>query len=302
MDNTDTPLKAVRISPEILRLAEPKISVFLGYLAMDWIGVIAGFALFHAYPTVAGFLAASVILGFSQHGLIVLGHEAVHFRICKSRFFNEWIGRLFCFFPITLTVSSYRDFHFPHHRDPFGENDPEIPLRIALGKNFAPPFKVSRGLRLWALSFLGFSVKELAVFVSMMPRGSVKEKIYLVGYWTMLLAVTYHFHAWAYLGAWAVGLFTTYFSKLRIQGWYEHGLSEMTTSRYSLPNLFYRFIMPHNIWVHYEHHKYPSIPFYNLEKVRLLDHSDKIYGLDEMVQALTELNLKEGKKETATAA
>jgi fatty acid desaturase len=45
--------------------------------------------------------------------------------------------------------------------------------------------------------------------------------------------------------------------------------------------------MPHNIWVHYEHHKYPGVPFYNLEKVRALETGPKIYNVPEMCEALS---------------
>jgi len=281
-----------KLNPEALKaaideLSKPKLRRFLPYLVFDWIGIISGFSIFAFHHSAVNFVLGSIVLGLSQHGLVVLGHEAVHYRISRNKSLNEWIGRIACFFPIGITVSSYRDFHFPHHRDPFGPNDPEIPLRKALGANFAPEFTVRRGLRLWALSFLGGSLKEAGIFSAMLPLGMVKEKIYLLVYWTLLLGLAYRVHAFSYLGMWVYGMVTTYFSMLRIQGWYEHGLSDMATNRYALPSPIYRLMMPHNIWVHYEHHKYPSVPFFNLEKVRELDSSDKIYSIEEMVEALS---------------
>lgn len=270
----------------IYKLSQPKLSQFGIYLLLDWLGVVAGFTIFASFHTVVGFLAASVVLGLSQHGLIVLGHEAVHYTICRNRALNEWIGRVFCFFPLGLTVSSYREFHFPHHRDPFGQSDPELPLRKAMGKNFEPPYTIARGFKLWALSFLGLSLKELIVFSAMLPGGSKKERLYMVLFLSATCYGAYRAGVMSYVGLWSFGLVTTYFSMLRIQGWYEHGLPVTNTNRYDLPSFLYRFIMPHNIWVHYEHHKYSSVPFYNLEKVRLLDKTDRIYKLDEMVSQL----------------
>ncbi len=281
------------IAEQIEELSRPRFAIFCAYLALDWLGIAVGFALFAWYSSLAGFLAASVVLGVSQHGLVVLGHEAVHFRVCRRRLINEGVGRLLCMFPVTLTVSSYREFHLPHHRDPFGPGDPELPLRRALGANFQPPFTIARGMRLWALSFLGFSIKELVIFGAMMPLGSIREKLWLAAYWGAVLAGAYFSGTLAFAALWGFALCTTYFSMLRIQGWYEHGLTDMSTNRYSLPSPLYRLILPLNIWVHYEHHKYPTVPFYNLEKERMIDHSDRIYQFDEMINAMANINLGE---------
>ncbi len=279
---------------KLRELERPEPWRFFLRLGADWLALAAGFAFFAWQPNVFGFLAASVVIGFAQHGIAVLGHEAVHFRICQSRFFNEWIGRVFCMFPVGLTVSSYRDFHFPHHRDPFGPGDPEVPLRQALGANFRPPFTLRRGFTLWALSFLGFSVKEMVTFAAMMPFGKLSERLWLLAFWGATLAFAWHTGTLLFAGLWVFSLSTTYFSMLRIQGWYEHGLEGQATNRYSLPNPLYRLLVPHNIWVHYEHHKYPAVPCYNLEAVRVLDESDKIWGFDDMVGALKRVEQLEG--------
>jgi fatty acid desaturase len=266
----------------VLRLWRFNISL-LG----DWLGVIAGFSLFLYKPSILSFLLASIVLGIAQHALALLGHEAVHYRVSKNLFLNEWIGRLFCFFPVGVTLSTYRDFHFPHHRGPNSKNDPEVPLRRALGKNWAPPYTTARGIRLWVLSFLGLSARELAIFLWILPKGDLKERFGMTAYWMVVVCVAYHCHALGCIGLWFFSLATTYFSMLRFQGWYEHSLeNSQSTNRYAIPSPIFRLVVPHNIWVHYEHHKYPMIPFYNLEKVRLLDSADKVYSFDEMVTAL----------------
>ncbi|RYZ86083.1 MAG: hypothetical protein EOP06_15155 [Proteobacteria bacterium] len=230
---------------------------------------------------------------FGQHGLVVLGHEAVHFRVCKTKLLNDIIGNLLCFMPIGLTLSCYRAFHLPHHRNPFGAEDPELPLRRALGKSFAPPFDLARGLKLWGVSYLGFSFKELVIFSSMLPKSSVIDRIFTTALWITALVVFYP-TSLNVLALWFYALGTTYISKVRIQGWYEHGLPAMDTNRYKLSSPLLRLIFPHNIWVHYEHHKYPSIPFYNLTKVRALEVSPRIYSINEMAESLDSQRLEGG--------
>lgn len=269
-------------------LSRLNFSSFFWRLALDWVGAVGALGLFALYPSVGSFLAASVILGCCQHGMAVLGHEAVHYTLSKNRFTNEWVGRLFCFFPAGITVSSYRDFHLPHHRDPNGSSDPEVPVREAMGKNWKAPFTMARFLKLWALSFVGGSLKELVIFVSHLPRGDIKERVYLLVYWGSLGCAAYKFGQLPLLALWNYALATTYFSKLRFQGWFEHSDDDVKTNRYSIPNFMYRFMLPHNIWVHYEHHKHPTVPFYNLEILRAQDAHQKLYALDEMITHLGE--------------
>ena len=274
------------------KLAEPNSVKFGAFILGDWLGISAGFILFWAYPSIFTFLFASVIVGHFQHGLVILGHDAVHYRICKNHLLNDIIANIFCYFPIGLTVSSYRDFHFPHHRNPFGENDPEIPLRKALGKGFAPPFTVQRGMKLWALSFLGFSLREAFVFTSMMPVGRKKQRLFMYSFLVVVAFLAYRSGLAHYLALWSYSLVTTYISTIRIQGWYEHGLSGMASNRYTIKNGFFRILFPHNVWLHYEHHKYPAISFFDLEKARELDISDRIYSMDEMIDALVDFRIE----------
>lgn len=273
----------LEIAAERKALSALRPGVFALYLAGDWALVAVGLALFYRFPNPLSFLLGSVLVGFGQHGLSVLGHEAVHYRVCENKRLNDFIGNLFCFMPNGITVSSYRTFHLAHHRDPFAKGDPELALRRALGGGFRPPYTVARGLKLWALSFLGGSVRELLTFAATLPRSQRGEQLGIAAYTLASVALALVF-APSLLGLWFYALATTFISKVRVQGWYEHGLEEGEGNRYALPSPFFRAFVPHNIWVHYEHHRYPSVPFYNLEKLRALE-SKKLFTINEMAEA-----------------
>lgn len=267
---------------QLAELSAPSLFRFSLSLLADCAGIAAGFLLFAAVPSVPTFLAASVLIGLCQHGLVVLGHEAVHRTVCRNRILNEVLGNIFCFFPAGITLSMYRDFHFPHHRDPGGASDPELPIRKAMGKNWVPPFTLKRGFLLWGASFFGASLKELATFVSRLPRGKALELAMLGLTWGGVIALVHSRGLWAYLGLWFYALASTYFSTLRIQAWYEHSLDQPHANRYSLPSRWFRLLVPHNIWAHHEHHRYPTIPFYRLEAARALTSGERIYSFSEM--------------------
>lgn len=271
---------------KIQAFAKPSFARFMLQVAWQWALLAAGIGAYVMNPSIPMFLAASIVVGISQHGLAVLGHEGVHFCISRKKWLNDFVGSFFCMYPAMMTVTAYRDFHFPHHKDPGSESDPETPLRRDLGKDWVPSFDMKKGMKLWALSFVGLSVRELIVFVKCIPIGNIKDRVGLLAFWGVAGFVAYETGNLSVIGLCVYALSTTYFSHMRIQGWHEHSLSESNdtkTSRYSLPNPLYRLVMPNNIWMHYEHHKYPNVPFYRLGKVRELDKTSRVFTLDEMV-------------------
>lgn len=276
-------------SPLYLSLTKLRTGRFLLSLAGDALAATLGFFIFFYHPAWFTFLIASIVIGASQHALAVLGHEAVHGRICKNKVLNDLIGNVFCFFPVGITVSTYREFHLPHHKKPNSDQDPEIPLRKALGHNWQPPYTLKRATILWLQSFFGYSLRELGIFVMKLPVGRLSEKFGMLALWGASAIILHKAGCLIALGIWVYSLATSYFSFLRFQGWYEHSVENSEhTNRYSLPNFAYRFLLPHNIWVHYEHHKYPSIPFYHLERVRDMDKDEKILSFAEMIDLLQE--------------
>jgi len=286
--------EAMKLIPESLsmkrliweQLSKPSLGTFSRYFVLTWALAGSGIVLFTRAPSPITFVLGSIILGLAQHRMALLGHDAAHGNACRNRFLNDAIGIAGCIFPLGITLSSYRCLHFPHHRDPAGPGDPELPVRRAMGKNWAGDLSTTRGLQLWGRSLLGFSLAELSVFVAKLPPGSRKERIYLASYWLIAAASAVLLHQEALLALWFFALSTTYFSTLRIQTWHEHSLpesNEAATNRFSLPNGIYRILFPLNSWCHYEHHRFPKVPFYHLPKVRALCLEDRIVSFSEML-------------------
>lgn len=74
---------------------------------------------------------AVVLVGGIQHRLAGLGHEASHYTLLRNKFLNDFIGDVFCMFPIIASLHLYRLFHLAHHQytnDP--ERDPDL---VSLG-------------------------------------------------------------------------------------------------------------------------------------------------------------------------
>ena len=56
-------------------------------------------------------IAAIVAIGSVQHRLASLGHEASHYTLFTSRFWNDLAADIFLFFPLFGTTQQYRTHH-----------------------------------------------------------------------------------------------------------------------------------------------------------------------------------------------
>jgi fatty acid desaturase len=58
------------------------------------------------------------------------------------------------------------------------------------------------------------------------------------------------------------------------------------TSHRFKPGLLSRFLFfPHNTFCHYEHHKWPQVPYYYLPKVRELDKGKPVIAISGLFPA-----------------
>jgi fatty acid desaturase len=88
-------------------------------------------------------------------------------------------------------------------------------------------------------------------------------------------------HSLWVLGIWYLALFTSFASVYRLGRLCEH-LGTSGTHRLSMPRPVAWMLAPHDIFMHWEHHQWPAIPFWNLRKARALNTSVRIIGLMEL--------------------
>lgn len=244
-------------------------------LAFDWavmIGMIAAteyvFANFGTtVVTLLFYFVAAVIIASRQHALLVLMHEAAHFRISKNQLFNDFIGEMFAAFPTMSTLVGYRKHHIQHHRTTNTDADPDWARKLSLpdwqypqsGKTIARVFskQLYRGGWDWCR------------FMYMIGKDDRRRVIY----WSALsLGMVASGHAVAFLMYWIFPLACIFPLIQRIRSTSEHfGLPnehEFNGTRNTLAGPIETFLFsPHEVNRHLTHHLFPSIPFYNLSKL-----------------------------------
>lgn len=247
-------------------------------IAMQWI-VIAGAlgAATASHSWLIRFIAFAVI-GTRQHALLVLMHDGAHRLLCIGRQFNDILSNLTLAFPLLISTGRYREHHFRHHSKLNSDSDPdredgEVPSRafdflILLLKDIS-------GLS--TLKTLG-SMSKFGVFGLWSLRdqsASYERKLFMVFCGIALTSVSF-FDAWAMVLIFWIGpMIFVLPGLLRIRGVAEHAgskreqLSRSDARSISANWLEKIFFAPCNVNRHWEHHLFPQVPSYRLERLAL---------------------------------
>ncbi len=76
----------------------------------------------HWFVSFFGFVSIAIL----QHRINIIQHEAIHGLLFTNHHFNDWIGH-HLFGASILTPSTYRLYHFKHHRELGRPSDPDHP-------------------------------------------------------------------------------------------------------------------------------------------------------------------------------
>ena len=275
-----------KVSPSRLReLAQPNFGRFLAALVCDWTVILIALAVTAKFPTWWVIGPAMFVLGTRLHALGVLGHEATHYCITRNRKLNDTLGALFCFWPLGGSLTGYRHFHQRHHRHLGTDQDPE--RHFYQSEIWKIPVAPGKPLRRFFEGCIGGHIVEFGKLLqSLLPRNHA-EWLGIPLWWaTFAITLGLLGHLWL-LGVYAITIPTVFWALVELRGWTEHrGIAE--THRYQTHWLIRGILFPHNVWMHYEHHQWCYIPFYNLPAARELDDSTPVVALKEVFDFLGE--------------
>ena len=275
-----------KVSPSRLReLAQPNFGRFLAALVCDWTVILIALAVTAKFPTWWVIGPAMFVLGTRLHALGVLGHEATHYCITRNRKLNDTLGALFCFWPLGGSLTGYRHFHQRHHRHLGTDQDPE--RHFYQSEIWKIPVAQGKPIRRFFEGCIGGHIVEFGKLLqSLLPRNHA-EWLGIPLWWaTFAITLGLLGHLWL-LGVYAITIPTVFWALVELRGWTEHrGIAE--THRYQTHWLIREILFPHNVWMHYEHHQWCYIPFYNLPAARELDDSTPVVALKEVFDFLGE--------------
>ncbi len=209
------------------------------YFALDWLVVI-----------VCGFLAtlgwwaiwpAAIGIGFAQHALGELGHQAAHKLHGKVSRVLMWA----CFAPLAIDPDAYKRFHFAHHRNLGGLHDPEVGIVTKFRERWTEPY---RDRDLW-LDAIGLHADE-SLYVLRQMSSDRAAGLYAALMIFAAFVVGWYALLWPLAGI--TGLVVAH--RLRARTEHKHLTDPGTTMESVPPTWGSIWYLPHGTWKHAEHH------------------------------------------------
>jgi fatty acid desaturase len=261
-----------------LSLLEP--SRALAATAGEWLSIAVAIALCTLFWHPVVYVIGVVFIGARQHALIIMGHDASHYRYLPKRWQNELFANLFLMWPVFASVEAFRKFHSTHHQYTNLPQDGNRHIWYThdaageLAADWVFP-KTRAGL---ALLLLRRALFLTGIF--WIVRGLVGSSLIPSSHWMVAARIAFYlsvvgaltiFSAWyAFLLYWIVPYCTWHIAIQYARIICEHSAVESEEEEYgitrtTIPTLLESiFILPCNVGYHIEHHWYPSVPFYRL--------------------------------------
>ncbi len=252
---------------------------------VDWLVIVAALAMIQIWPHFYTVLAGILIVGNRQHALAILGHDGTHFTLSHNAAFNDFLTNLFCWWPLGLTVSGYRALHYAHHKNTGMESDPELGHKRMRSPQWDLPATHWTVLRYALKDLIGYSVVDYSIIVRFSKPQRRREYLPLALFHVAAISGLLASGGWPMAAAWYFSLLTSFMMFFRLRLWLEHQGTD-DTQRLSLTWWQGALLSPHNAWHHWEHHKYPTIPYHRLPQARQRLYGPVILTLRDLIAAL----------------
>lgn len=279
-DFIETPFVGWRIEPnkvKELSSLSPIRSVF--HITLEWAVIFATIFVSHRLGNPLLYIPAIILIGSRQHALLLLMHEATHWRLFNDKRLNDWACEAFATWPVLTSLRAFRYTHLQHHKDL------NLPTDVDQKKKLEDPdwhFPLPRKRLLWSLvkQFTGLQiwyVIKIARYVNSSLEASGQTPWYRrtrLAYYLSALALIVYFHVFTlFLAYWIVPLATCMIAFNRMRVLSEHPPTERASAyrviySYRLSLIERILFAPKNCYYHIEHHSHPSVPFFNLPRLR----------------------------------
>ncbi len=276
------------LAPQIRALSSLSHTKTALAIGREWgaVALVATLAVLSAHPVV--YLVAGAFIATRQHAMLILMHEAAHYRLVRSKDWNDTLSDLLLALPNNVMTRRYRARHNLHHRFTNDRNqDPDRQTVMADDQWWFPRPRTSARF-VFLRDILGVNAGRLlrvmthySPWPTLLPtacagandRATLGEAARILLFWSMLALTLSATGMWTtYLLLWVLPSMTVLPALLRLRGISEHegdvGTDEISVSRHVDASALERvLISPFHIHYHVAHHLFPSVPWYNLPQL-----------------------------------
>jgi len=251
-----------------------------------------------------------LVVGVQQHALFILAHESAHYRLFRSRWLNDAVGRAIGMAG-GISMCTYRVIHRLHHNNLYTDEDPDTAIHGGYPRGKAYLWKKlaqdAAGINSWKTFAYFFGAPAINAETNRAARplddtsqalrtSARRDRWAVVAFQIAAPLAAFALGGWRalvlYLVLWVLPMLTVLQPILRLRAIAEHGAvsdlsSPLTAARCnrtggSLPNVLGRAVLfPHHVNFHLEHHLYPAVPHYRLPALhRLLQSKGVLEGAE----------------------
>lgn len=266
-----------KVEPKVLR-ALSKVDGRRSALTIAgyWLSVVVVSAICWRFWHPALYLLTLAFIGARHHDLLVLMHDAAHFRLFKNRKRNDWLSELLLTWPFFfVSTHAYRRNHHAHHKWVNTDQDPDLVGKT--GPHWTFPMSGWRMAWIALTDVMGLAQLRILAIVRRLSAADAVPRKYKIGravFWLVAAPVIWLTGTWELFLLFHVVPFLTFTPMfLRFRAIAEHyGIREDlpigTRSRTTLPTLLERvFFLSQPVWFHAEHHFHPSVPLHRLNEL-----------------------------------
>lgn len=273
-DDVNTPFRLER--GLLITLSKPAPTRLLLQTGMEWLWIVALIAAASWFSNAAVGIASMLLIATRQHALLVLMHEYSHYRFSrKHAWLNDLIGDVLTAFPFFITIHGFRRNHMPHHRYASTPDDPDWISSLKKDRyNFPKTRKqvlieiLKHCMGWYTLADLKGYTVDAGMAVDLPRSTRISRAICAIGF---VVATTW-FGLWGtVLLYWIVPLATFLMAILYLRDMAEHfGMPSpgIAGSRTVVAGWIERILICQNgVNFHTEHHLFPSVPFFRMERL-----------------------------------
>jgi fatty acid desaturase len=263
-------------------------------LAIAWLFILIAFGGIAYWHNWLVSVIAFCTIGFSQYGLFILGHDALHHSLHPNRKVNDLLARWLIYGPMFMGLDDGRRNHLNHHRWFGTSDDPDRYLHSLANKNS----RWKLFLFCTGLATFGKTVIKVSPFGKIKHRPGAAESsapissksatksqalseyfmqripVFVMQALIIALLISIGLPWWSYFVFWIAPIYFCVFLPDEVRAFCDHSvplLPDTAADPYRLvsfaPAWWEAIIFsPNSMNYHAEHHLFPAIPYYHLHK------------------------------------
>ena len=289
--NFDKTLLAPELKEKILSYQKPENLRWVLTCVANWLVILASFYVAYYYQSLWIDAFVILVVGNRQHAIALLGHEGSHYTLSSNRQWNDFLTGILTLWPLGVSLPGYREFHFKHHQNVGTIDDPELDHKKAFAPGYDLPITRAKMIFYFIKDILCLSSNEVILAMKFFtPKNKRHLLIPFLFMGSLVSALIYFGFLWVVI-LWFIAIYTSFWAFFRIRIYIEHiGTNE--THRVETHPLLNLVFFPYGSDTHWEHHQWPTMPYYNRKKIRALISEPKLIKINDLFKSY------ENKKQT----